>query len=223
VIMCDEKGHECNQCFVQVSQYIIHILVVSKVGMSTMNIEDFYSWAKHEMIYHIELTNFYSIYSVNIVYFFLLKICSSDLISEKWITSLYNPEVKKMTPLDFRLTATSVFRSIASQCRLFKESIDIVRGILSSERLVSSQALSEAAFDVQVRALREKFIAHLLAESVSSYFGKMAMIAVRIAGYPSVIGTNSFLMSLPGSNKYEFLNNIYPIHDNVTSINVSYF
>jgi hypothetical protein len=160
---------------------------------------------------------------VNIVYFFLLKICSSDLISEKWITSLYNPEVIKMTPLDFRLTAASVFRLIASQCRYFKESISITRDVLSSERLVSSQALSEAAFDGQVRALQEKFIAHLLAAAVSSYFGKMAMIAVRMGGYTSAIGTNSFLMSLPGSNKYEFLNNIYPIHDNVTSINVSYF
>jgi hypothetical protein len=196
---------------------------MTKVDMSTMNIEDYYSWAKHEMIYHIKLTNFYSIYSVNIVYFFLLKICSSDLISKKWITSLYHPEVIKMTPLDFRLTAAPVFRLIASQCRYFKESISITRDVLSSERLVSSQSLSEAAFDGQVRALQEKFVAHLLAAAVSSYFGKMAMIAVRMGGYTSAIGTNSFLMSLPGSNKYEFLNNIYPIHDNVTSINVSYF
>jgi hypothetical protein len=160
---------------------------------------------------------------MNIVYFFLLKICSSDLISDKWITSLYNPEVTKMTPLDFRLTAAPVFRLIATQCRFFKDSINVVRGILSSERLVSSQALSEAAFDVQVKALNDKFYAHLFAAGISSYFGKMVMLAVRLGGYPSAIGTNSFLMSLPGSNKYEFLNNIYPIHENVTSINVSYF
>jgi hypothetical protein len=58
VIMFDEKGHRCNQCFVQVSQYILHILIMSKVGMSTMNVDDYYSWVKHEMIYQIELTNF---------------------------------------------------------------------------------------------------------------------------------------------------------------------
>jgi hypothetical protein len=160
---------------------------------------------------------------VNTAYLFLLKICSSDLLSEKWITSLFNPEVTKMTPLDFRLTAAPVFRLIASQCKFFKESIDIVRGILSSERLVSSQALSEAAFDVQVRALQEKFIAYLLAGATSSHYGKLAMLAVRLGGYTSAIGTNSFLVDLPISNKYEFLNNIYPIHENVTSINVSYF
>jgi hypothetical protein len=196
---------------------------MSKVGMSTMNIEDYYSWAKHEMIYQIELANFCSIYSVNIVYFFPLKICSSDLLSEKWITSLFNPEVTKMTPLDFRLTAAPVFRLIASQCKYFKESISVFRDILSSERLVSSQALSEAAFDDQVKALQEKFIAFLLSAATSSHYGKLAMLAVRLGSYTSAISTNSFLMSLPGSNKYEFLNNIYPIHDNVTSINVSYF
>jgi hypothetical protein len=160
---------------------------------------------------------------VNIVYFFLLKICSSDLISEKWITSLYNPEVTKMTPLDFRLTAAPVFRLIATQCRFFKESVIIIRDVLSSERLVSSQALSEAAFDGQVKAIHDKFTAHLFAAAISSNFGKMTMVGMRLGGFPSAIGTNSFLMSLPGSNKYEFLNNIYPIHDNVTSINVSYF
>jgi hypothetical protein len=196
---------------------------MSKVGMSTMNIEDFYSWVKHEMIYHIELTSFYSIYSVNIGHFFLLKICSSDLLSEKWITSLYNPEVIKMTPLDFRLTASSVFRLIASQCRFFKESVSILRDVVSSERLVSSHALSEAAFNGQIKAIHDKFIAHMFAASISSNFGKLAMVGMRLGGFPSAIGTNSFLMSLPGSNKYKFLNNIYPIHENVTSINVSYF
>jgi hypothetical protein len=57
VSMCVEKGHKCNQCFVQVSQYILHIFVMTKVDMSTMNVEDFYPWVKHEMIYQIELTN----------------------------------------------------------------------------------------------------------------------------------------------------------------------
>jgi hypothetical protein len=145
------------------------------------------------MIYQIELTSFWLIYSVNIVYIFLLKICLTDLISEKWITSLYNPEVTKMTPLDFRRTAAPVFRLIETQCRYFKKSISIIRDVLSSERLTNSQALSEAAFDVQVRALREKFIDHLFAEAISSYFSKIAMAAMRLDSYPTAVATNSFL------------------------------
>jgi hypothetical protein len=154
---------------------------------------------------------------------FLLKICSSDLISDEWIASLYNPEITKLTPLDFRLIAASVFRLIAVQCDFFKTSVDFVRDTLSSERLVSSQALSEAAFDGQIKTIRDKFTVHIAGALLSSHYSELIILIMRLSGIASGLQTNTFLKSVPRSNKYEFLNNLYPINDNVTSIEVSYF
>jgi hypothetical protein len=152
---------------------------------------------------------------------FSSKICSSDLISDEWIASLYNAETTTITPLDFRLIAVPVFRLIAVQCEFFKANIDSIRDVISSERLVSSRVLSEATFDGQVKTIHEKFNAYMVATVVSSYYGKLIMLIIRLGGFASAINTNIFQMSVPGSDEYQYFNNFYPIHDNATSVNVS--
>jgi hypothetical protein len=153
----------------------------------------------------------------------LLKVCSSDLVSEEWIASLYTAQTTKTTPLDFRLMAIPVFRLIAVQCNFFKESIDSIRDVVSSERIVSSQVLSEASFDGQVKIIREKFIGYMTAALLSTAYSDMFMIILRLSSLSSAVNTNTFQISVPGSDVYQVLNNLYPIHENVTSINVSYF
>jgi hypothetical protein len=126
-----------------------------------------------------------------------------------------------MTPLDFRLIAAPVFRLIEVHCTFFRDNINSIRDVSLSDRLVRSQVLSEASFDSQVKAIHEKFIAHMAAELLSSRFSQLIMLIIRQCGIASALHTNIFQMIVPGSNQSVYFPNFYPIHDNGNFTGVS--
>jgi hypothetical protein len=145
------------------------------------------------------------------------KICSSDLILDEWIHSLFNADTIRMISLDFRLIAASVFRLIAAQCTYFIESIESKRTRFSFVPLVSSHVLSRASFNTRANDFIEKFIKELVHGVISSKASsELTMSFIRQCDLASAIHTNVFTMIVPGSNRYRRVNNFYPIHGNAT-------
>ena len=100
-------------------------------------------------------------------------------------------------------------------------SIDNVQTGFVAERLVNARALSPASFTEQAKALLRKFLS-AISLKLTAYTGAQ-LIAIIISAAPvhSIVYTNQYARSVPGSNEYNIGWNCYPTHNNVSSTIVS--
>lgn len=81
------------------------------------------------------------------------QVCSSDLITDEWISFLYDPEKTPLRyPADFRATAFNEFQILRELCSLSITAIlDGIETLYKSE-LISGELLNEKLFQAQVEA-----------------------------------------------------------------------
>ena len=135
---------------------------------------------------------------------------------------MYNTETTKMTPLDFRLIATAVFRLFSVYCSLTKATVNNLLSWFSNNPLLNAQVLSHASFDVQTKTSIDTFGKNMAALKASSFIGQILLLMVQLSDTYSAVHTNAFQMSVPGSNQYQVVKNFYPRHDNASFSHVSH-
>lgn len=143
------------------------------------------------------------------------------LVSTKWIESLFNENTVRLSPLDFRLTATSQFRLLALMCSFTNITINDLTNAFLQQQLVDAHMISRTSFQTQAGSLLSKLDA-ILDLSVRGFrAAQVVMIIVNENRIHSVFHTNAFHLSAPGSNTYTILENYYPIYDNASFNTVS--
>ncbi|CAF3290167.1 unnamed protein product [Rotaria sp. Silwood2] len=122
-----------------------------------------------------------------------------------------------MTPLDFRVTAAAQFRLFAAACSISSMSINNLNKIYSQEQLVNTRVLSPISLHDQANALIDKFKAMMQVQITPLRGIQFLHFIISQDGSNSAAHTNTFLTSVPGSNKFEAITNFYPKHDNVVN------
>lgn len=142
-------------------------------------------------------------------------------MSSEWIESLFSPEVVRMTPLDFRVTAAAQFRMLAMACSVSVLSINNLQTVFKQEQLVSTRVLSPTSLADQAQALNDKFTA-MMETKVTPVQGMIILqfIISQNEGH-SALHTNSFVTNIPGSQTFQSIPNFYPKNDNFTNSTVS--
>ena len=148
-------------------------------------------------------------------------VCSSALVSSKWIGSLFTVDTARMTPLDFRLTAAAFFRLLAVHCSVSAADVADARSAFLSKQLVSKQVISPRELAIQAEVLLRNFNENLAHGSTSTTVAELTMLAIRRSRVDSAVHTNAFVLSVHGSDVYRVVRNYYPVNENSTFSNVS--
>ena len=151
------------------------------------------------------------------------QVCSSELVSSKWIASLFSSDTVRLTPLDFRLTAAAQFRLLAIFCWISQQTItdnyyEFIKGQFASARVLSPNSFSEEA-----DALINKFYKTMEVGLTAVTATRLVTFVLTQSQLYSAINTDAFQLSVAGSNQYQTINNFYPNRDNVTFITVIFF
>ena len=152
-----------------------------------------------------------------------VKVCSSSLVSAEWISSLFNAEITRMTPLDFRLVAAAVFRLLAFQCSSQAAAVRDVSGNSLNEQRVRALLTSRDSLSDQTDAVLKNIRAELQVQPGSTDTGDFFMFVVRLSRVYSALRTNAFILSEPGSTQYQVFEASYPLQTNLSYTDVSKF
>ena len=149
--------------------------------------------------------------------------CTSDLVSSKWIDSLFNSKISRLSPLDFRLTAAAQFRLHKTLCSLTADGIELFRQTSLDYSFISTKVVSRHSLGAEMDAVVTKFNALIQTTALSSQGFQFLTIFIMLSRAISAVHTNAFRLSIPESDQYEIINNFYPRYDNASYDNVSYF
>jgi hypothetical protein len=87
------------------------------------------------------------------------EVCSSDFISDQWITYVYGtiPPVKQFSPTDFLYSASGQFQLLASFCQLSQETINNSLSQLGVSDFINTELLSSSLFDDRIQTTINQF------------------------------------------------------------------
>lgn len=138
-----------------------------------------------------------------------------------WISSLFNSDTTRLTPLDFRLAAAAQFRLLSAMCCISQQTInDNINGFIK-QQFISARVLSPISLADEANALFEKFFATMKLFLTADITSKVIMTMFTQSRIYSAIPTEAFLIGIPESNQYERINTFYPARNNITFDNVS--
>ncbi|UJR19261.1 hypothetical protein I4U23_022390 [Adineta vaga] len=84
------------------------------------------------------------------------QVCSSDFVSQSWISSLFSNNPSNYYPLDFHTSASSQFEVLALLCQTIAESVSEALQQSGMKELITIRALSKRTFTVQSVALLQQ-------------------------------------------------------------------
>ena len=142
-------------------------------------------------------------------------------MSYKWINSLFHADTARFTPLDFRLTAAAQFRLLSATCSLAVEGLALVTAVFRDGRFNNDKIMSRQALNNTLHGIVIKFNALIDSALLSNRAPEFIIAAIKLSGISSAVHTNTFQISVPGSNTYETVDNFYPLHENASLTNVS--
>ncbi|CAF3229739.1 unnamed protein product [Rotaria sp. Silwood2] len=142
------------------------------------------------------------------------QVCSSDLISEEWVSSLFNVTTSNYYPLDFRLMASAQFQVLSALCRIVRNIVSDAVNEFSATIFVSPSALSRTVFDTYTDTLVDQFNKTTL-ENFRILNGFISFI-IGEGHFISALRTNFYTRSVPGSDKYTTFSGIYQQKVNLT-------
>ena len=125
------------------------------------------------------------------------QVCSSEFISQAWISSLFFLDANQFHPLDFRISASSQFQVLELLCRTTSTTISNTLIEFGMQKLFSTQALSRATFDAQVEAL----VQSLQKTTTANVLRTDRLLALNIVynSIQSSLRTNYYVTSKPSS------------------------
>ena len=95
----------------------------------------------------------------------LHEVCSSDLISNEWISLLRKVTTENNSP-DWRNTASLQFQLLSDLCNLANRTIEDAVQRFISQSFIASTILTEVDFNVQLNTILDQFF-----QSTIIYFG----------------------------------------------------
>lgn len=144
--------------------------------------------------------------------------CTSDLfLSNEWVASLFNPNTIRMTPLDFRLTAVYHFRMLGIFCARAMPLLDDIVAGFSEQQLITTKVVSSTSFAWQVNALSDKLETMMKGTILTTRTSQFVSALIAHSGMHSVLHTNAFRFSRPGSNTYDTVITAYPLNKNTSN------
>lgn len=150
--------------------------------------------------------------------------CTSELLlSNDWLASLFNPDTIWLTPLDFRLTAVYHFRMLRIYCTRAMPLLDDIVAGFGEQQLITTKVMSPTSFAWQVNVLHDKLQAMMKGTIRTTRTSQFLSAVIAHSNLHSVIHTNDFRFSEPGSNIYTTIVNAYPLHHNTSLTNVRDF
>jgi hypothetical protein len=136
---------------------------------------------------------------------------------------LFNSDTSRLTPLDFRLTAAAQFRVLKALCSLVTEGVNILQYFTIGSSTVNTETSSRLSLNSELNSLVAQFNGLSQTLLLSNRAPQFIMMAIMRSQINSAVNTNAFLLNVPGSDQYETINNFYPLYDNASYNNVSYF
>jgi hypothetical protein len=135
------------------------------------------------------------------------QVCSSEFISQSWISSLFSINTTNYFPLDFRTSASSQFQVIALICNTVIESVSNAVQEFATQQLITSRTLSRSAFDAQSAALTQQLKIVTIAEVTR--LGRFVSSSLSQNHLVSTLHTNYFIYSVPGTRFYTSMSGVY--------------
>jgi hypothetical protein len=128
------------------------------------------------------------------------QICSSQFITQLWISSLFSINTNEYFLLDFRISASSQFQVLALLCRTASTSVSNALIQFETQKMINNYVLSPAIFDAQNQAL----IQHLQATTIANVLRMDQFLSLNIAynHFKSCLRTNYFVYNVPGNRIY---------------------
>jgi hypothetical protein len=146
------------------------------------------------------------------------QICSSQFITQSWISSLFSINTSQYLPYDFRTSVSSQFQVLALLCRTASTSVSNALIVFGMKNMINSHVLSRAIFDAQNEAL----IQHLQTATIANVLRTDQFLSLNIAynHFKSCLRTNYFVYSVPGSRHYIIYTGYYlfPDYTNMNDI-----
>jgi hypothetical protein len=135
------------------------------------------------------------------------EVCSSEFISDKWISSLFFLNATSHNILDYRTFAFSQYRSLSLLCNISQQSVKDTHHRFSSTNLITRHVLSRIQFDeissVLFNNLQQNFLTN---EKRTGHVISMITAQNRLI---SALRTNYYIESIPGSKRYITYNGAY--------------
>ena len=141
-------------------------------------------------------------------------VCSSDFISQEWISFLFHSRVDHFYPLDFRLSASAQFQALALLCRHAQQAVKAELDQFLSSVFISSRALSRTNLIEQLTTVLKQF----KIQTIEHFSSEHRFLWTTIDQYQfiSALRTNFVTKSIPGSGIYETFALIYPTVTNLS-------
>ena len=128
------------------------------------------------------------------------QICSSEYISQSWISSLFSDNITRYFPLDFRISASSQFQTLAFLCRTTSTFVSNALLEFGMNRLLSTHVLSPINFDAQNAAS----VQHLQTSTIANVLRMDRLLTLNLVynSLKSSLLTNYYVISVPGDRSY---------------------
>jgi hypothetical protein len=141
------------------------------------------------------------------------RLCSSDFVSDQWISSVYfGVNSKEFVPADFRSSAFAQFQALASFCRLSQANVNQSLSSFGSTSFISSRVLFESDFQLEVDVIINQFKLRI----ANTFKTQMELVS-------RVIMSNQLMNGLGTSNTLAFGFNDFKRHIEVWFYTYSLF
>ena len=137
----------------------------------------------------------------------LHQVCSSPLIENQWISSLFLFNATRHNVLDFRTYGFAHFRSLKLLCRLARQSVTDAHRILNATYLTTRHAFSRNQFNEISSVVFDNFQRNILINEKLAV-NLTSMITAR-SGLMCALQTNYYMQEVPDTEDYFLYNGLY--------------
>ncbi|CAF4141810.1 unnamed protein product [Adineta steineri] len=143
------------------------------------------------------------------------QVCSSQFISQQFISTLFSINMSRFYPLDFRLMAMSQFQVLAALCQTAAWTVSSALNQFLTQQIVTSQVISREVFEAQVEALVEQMQTTTIANV--QYIDQLVSLVTLNSGIMSALNTNRYVVQNPLVSTYYIEHGHYPIGNYIIS------
>ncbi|CAF4228296.1 unnamed protein product, partial [Rotaria sordida] len=136
------------------------------------------------------------------------QVCSSDFVSEKWFSSLFNVNTSNYYPLDFRLMASAQFQILSILCRVSRQAVIDALKEFAATTILSPSALSRDVISTYIGTSIEQFQKTTVDSFRSHIHFTLSLLAEH--HFISALRTNFYTRGVLGGNNFVTFPAIYP-------------
>ncbi|CAF1054316.1 unnamed protein product [Adineta steineri] len=144
-------------------------------------------------------------------------VCTSEFVSDQWISSLFHPNKTYDNVLDFRTFIFAQFQSLALLCQTAMQSVEDGLRTFNSTHLVTGQVFSRPEFNEIIDVVTHNFQNNLLENENRT--AKVILLAIAQNGFLSALRTNYFIQSKNFQDSFLIYSELYLRKNSTASCN----